>query len=279
MVLSIGFIGSGKMASALMDALILRKITKSSFINCSDISQQALHTASQKGYTTYESNINLCQQTKDAIILSVKPHIIPTICQEINPYIDNNIPIISIAAGISLSQLESYLPKKKLIRVMPNTPCQVCQAASCYSLGTNTEENDQSLVEYIFSSVGLILQVSEYNLDAVTGLSGSGPAYVYEFIQALSDGGVRCGLPRDVSIKLSAQTVKGAADMVLHSNHNTTVLRENVTSPGGTTSCGLDKLEEGKFRSIIVSAVKESCKRSMQLSGKCSEEIMKEKNL
>jgi len=279
MSLYIGFIGSGKMAFALMDGFISRKITKSSFINCSDISQQALETASQKGFKTHESNINLCQQTKNAIILSVKPHIIPSICQEINSYIDNDIPIISIAAGISLSQLESYLPKKKLIRVMPNTPCQVNQAASCYSLGTNTEENDKSLVEYIFSTVGLILQVPETNLDAITGLSGSGPAYVYEFIQALSDGGVRCGLPRDVSIKLAAQTVKGAADMVLQTNDHSSVLRENVTSPGGTTSCGLDKLEEGKFRSVVVSAVKEACKRGMQLSGKSSEEIMKEKNL
>lgn len=279
MSFSIGFIGSGKMASALMDGLISRKLTKPSFINCSDISQEALQNSSLKGYTTYESNINLVRQTKDAIILSVKPHIIPTICQEINLYIDNNIPIISIAAGISLSQLESYLPKKKLIRVMPNTPCQVNQAASCYSLGTNTEENDKSLVEYIFSTVGLILQVPETNLDAVTGLSGSGPAYVYEFIQALSDGGVRCGLPRDVSIKLAAQTVKGAADMVLQSDDHPSVLRDNVASPGGTTSCGLDKLEEGKFKSVIVSAVKEACKRSMQLNGKSREEIRKEKNL
>lgn len=279
MSLSIGFIGSGKMATALMDALISRKLTKPFFINCSDISQQALDNSSKKGFIPYESNVKLVEQTKDAVILSVKPSVIPTICHEINSYVDNNIPIISIAAGISISRLESYLPGKKIIRVIPNTPCLISQAVSCYSLGSNIEEKDKSLVEHIFTSVGLAFQVSEDNLDAVTGLSGSGPAYVYEFIQALSDGGVRCGLSRDISIKIAAQTVKGAADMVLHTHSHPSVLRDNVTSPGGTTSCGLDKLEEGRFKSIVISAIKEGCKRSMQLNGKISEDIKNEKNL
>jgi len=153
--------------------------------------------------------------------------------------------VISIAAGVTLTTLEKNLPGRRVIRVMPNTPCLVGEAASGFALGKLANDSDRDIVKTIFGSVGIAMEVSEHLLDAVTGLSGSGPAYVFQFIEALSDGGVRSGLSRDVATKLAAQTVKGAAEMVLKTGKHPGLLKDGVTSPGGTTIAGVEALEKG----------------------------------
>mmetsp|Transcript_21236 Transcript_21236/g.29757 ORF Transcript_21236/g.29757 Transcript_21236/m.29757 type:complete len:286 (+) Transcript_21236:183-1040(+) len=282
--IKVGFIGSGMMASALMDGLVAKKVVQSAAcISCSDVWDQALQNASTKGYHATKSNVEVYQRSTHATILAVKPHIIEQACKDLQQNAIQQTPpsplIISIAAGIPLSKLESYLPGQRVVRVMPNTPCLVGQAASGYSLGKHATAEDEELVQMIFASVGLAMAVPEHLLDAVTGVSGSGPAYVFQFIEALSDGGVRAGLPRDVAMRLAAQTVKGAAEMVLSTGKHPGVLKDGVTSPGGTTIAGVEALENGGFRSATISAVKAATKRSMQLGGKSDEEIANKYNL
>jgi pyrroline-5-carboxylate reductase len=167
---------------------------------------------------------------------------------------------------VTLAKLESSLPAAAhAIRVMPNTPALIGAGASAFALGKNATANDGEIARSLLSSVGLALQVKENLLDAVTGLSGSGPAYVYQFIEALSDGGVAAGLPRDIATKLAAQTVLGAARMVLETGHHPGHLKDQVTSPGGTTIEGLHELEKGHFRATVISAVRIAADKSKKL--------------
>lgn len=233
------------MASALMDGLIGKGVVKEpSDIHCSDVYPPALERAHAKGIQTTHSNVEVCQDGKDALILAVKPHFIPQVCADIAS-VDSSALILSIAAGVTLETLEAALPGRHVVRVMPNTPCLVGEAATGYALGKLCTEQDKEIVETIFGSVGVASELSEVLLNAVTGLSGGGPAYVFQFIEALSDGGVRAGLPRDVATQLAAQTVKGAAEMVLQTGQHPGQLKDNVTSPGGTTIAGIAALEDG----------------------------------
>jgi len=277
---SVGFIGSGMMASALMDGLIAKKtLANPSSITCSDIYAPSLERAAQKGYNAYSSNDELCQNSKTAIILAVKPNVIEKVCQDVMAAAESEAVVISIAAGVTLTTLEKNLPGRRVIRVMPNTPCLVGEAASGFALGKLANDSDRDIVKTIFGSVGIAMEVSEHLLDAVTGLSGSGPAYVFQFIEALSDGGVRSGLSRDVATKLAAQTVKGAAEMVLKTGKHPGLLKDGVTSPGGTTIAGVEALEKGAFRATTISAVKAATKRSMQLGGVSPHDIEHKYNL
>ena len=174
--------------------------------------------------------------------------------------------LISIAAGVTLAKLEAALPAgARVIRVMPNTPALVGESASAFALGKAATAADGELAKKLLSAVGVAFQVKESLLDAVTGLSGSGPAYVYLFIDALSDGGVASGLPRDIATKLAAQTVFGAAKMVLETGQHPGVLKDQVTSPGGTTIKGLHELEKGKLRAAVMSAVRAATEKSKKL--------------
>ena len=241
---SVGFVGAGMMASALMDGLIATKTLSSpSSITCSDIYPPSLERAAAKGYNTSSTNDKVCENSKTAIILAVKPNVVQKVCADVMAVADNEAVVISIAAGVTLGTLEKNLPGRRVVRVMPNTPCLVGEAAAGFALGTLATEADREVVQTIFGSVGLAMEVNEPLLDAVTGLSGSGPAYVFQFIEALSDGGVRCGLSRDVATKLAAQTVKGAAEMVLKTGKHPGLLKDGVTSPGGTTIAGVEALE------------------------------------
>mmetsp|Transcript_22942 Transcript_22942/g.33970 ORF Transcript_22942/g.33970 Transcript_22942/m.33970 type:complete len:281 (-) Transcript_22942:149-991(-) len=280
MLESVGFIGSGMMASALMDGLIAKKALPGgpSSVTCSDIYHPSLQRAADKGYNISTTNGKVVSNAKSAVILAVKPNVIQTVCEDI-AQTESDAVIISIAAGVTLKTLEESLPGRRVIRVMPNTPCLVGEAASGFALGKLANEKDREIVQTIFGSVGLAMEVSEKLLDAVTGLSGSGPAYVFQFIEALSDGGVRSGLSRDVATKLAAQTVKGAAEMVLQTGKHPGLLKDGVTSPGGTTIAGVEALEKGAFRATTISAVKAATKRSMQLGGISSEDIEHKFNL
>lgn len=234
------------MASALMDGLIAKKTLSSpSSVTCSDIYPPSLERAAEKGYNTSSTNDKVCQNSKTAILLAVKPNIVKKVCQDVIAAGESDAVIISIAAGVTLATLEANLPGRRVVRVMPNTPCLVGEAAAGFALGSLANDADREVVKTIFGSVGLAMEVSEHLLDAVTGLSGSGPAYVFQFIEALSDGGVRSGLSRDVATKLAAQTVKGAAEMVLQTGKHPGLLKDGVTSPGGTTIAGVEALEKG----------------------------------
>ena len=249
-MLKIGFIGSGMMASALMDGLIAKNVTKAECITCSDVWEPARRTAAEKGFHATESNVEVCEASSDAVMLAVKPNCVEQACKDLasTDMGKSNPLIISIAAGMTLDALESYLPGRRVVRVMPNTPCLVGQAACGFALGSLATEEDRVLVQTILGAVGIALEVNESLLDAVTGLSGSGPAYVFMFIEALSDGGVRAGLPRNVATQLAAQTVKGAAEMVLSTGKHPGLLKDAVTSPGGTTIAGVEALEQGYVR-------------------------------
>jgi pyrroline-5-carboxylate reductase len=213
----------------------------------------ALEQASKKSYVTTKSNQEVCLRAKDAIVIAVKPNVVKAVCKDIMSVADSNAVIISVAAGVTLETLEHALPGRRVVRIMPNTPCLVGQAASGYTLGVLATAGDRAIVQAIFGSVGITHELEEILLNAVTGLSGSGPAYVFQFIEALADGGVRAGLPRYEAMQLAAQTVKGAAEMVLQTGIHPGELKDRVCSPGGTTIAGCDELEKGYVhRDIIV---------------------------
>ncbi|KAL7532563.1 hypothetical protein ACHAXR_004702 [Thalassiosira sp. AJA248-18] len=270
---NIGFIGAGMMASSLIDGIVAKGIRENTQIYCSDIWPPAREAASKKGYNATESNAEVCANSDNAIFLAVKPNCIMDACKDIVEAKDSGAVIVSIAAGVTLESLEKALPGRRVIRVMPNTPCLVGEAACGFSLGAHATDDDRTLVKTLLDAVGVSMEVNETLLNAVTGVSGSGPAYVFQFIEALSDGGVRAGLPRNVATMLAAQTVKGAAEMVLKTGKHPGELKDAVTSPGGTTIAGVEALEKGGFRAATISAVTSATKRSMQLGGMSDEDI------
>lgn len=245
MQLTVGFIGSGMMASALMDGLINKGVVdEPSAITCSDVYEPAVEKARAKGIHGTMSNKEVCARPEDALIIAVKPDTVMEACADVAS-VESNALVISIVAGVTLDTLERALPGRRVVRVMPNTPCCIGEGASGYALGKLARDPDRHIVEAIFGSVGVASELSEVLLNAVTGLSGSGPAYVFQFIEALSDGGVRAGLPRPIAMKLAAQTVKGAAEMVLQTGDHPGELKDRVASPGGTTIAGVAALENG----------------------------------
>ena len=203
----------------------------------------------------------------DVLFLAVKPQQMVRVAAELKGKLGPDLLVISIAAGIRLSVLaQGFGEQVRLVRVMPNTPCLVGKGACGYCLGGTATPADGQLVQQLLSAVGLAFEVEEKLLDAVTGLSGSGPAFVYVIIEALSDGGVRMGLPRAVASALAAQTVLGAAQMVLSTGDHPGVLKDRVASPGGTTIAGLQALEEAGLRGGLMAAVEAATRRSLELA-------------
>jgi pyrroline-5-carboxylate reductase len=200
------------------------------------------------------------------LILAVKPDQTGTVLADIRDQFSEKHLLISIAAGVPLAKLEAALGSAaRLVRVMPNTPALIGASASAFAVAKSALPEDAEMTQKLFSSVGMAFQVKESLLDAVTGLSGSGPAYVYLFIEGLSDGGVAAGLPRDVATQLAAQTVLGSARMVLETGMHPGALKDMVTSPGGTTIEGLHELEKGKLRGTVMSAVRVATEKSKKL--------------
>ncbi len=265
-----GFIGSGKMATALIRGMIRAGTTRAESVIASDPSEAARRTlARETGVGVTESNAEVARHG-DVLVLAVKPQSMAEALGTLRPEIGANHLVISIAAGIPLRTLAAGLgdgEDRRLVRVMPNTPALVGQGAAGYCLGPHVRTEDEAIVRACLESVGRAYRVPEHLLDAVTGLSGSGPAFVYTIIEALSDGGVRVGLPRDVATALAAQTVLGAAAMVLETGLHTGTLKDHVTSPGGTTIAGLHALERGGVRAALIDAVEAATKRSAELAG------------
>jgi pyrroline-5-carboxylate reductase len=262
----IGFIGGGKMAEALAKGIINANLSSVDKIIASDVDEKRCQVLERgAGIKTTQVNRKITTNS-DVIILAVKPNVIGIILKELKNDITPKHLIVSIAAGIPLNFIESVLNEGcRVVRVMPNTPCLVGETAAGYALGKNATQDDGKLVGKILNAVGKSYLLEEKHLDAVTGLSGSGPAFVYTVIEALSDGGVKMGLPRDISTKLAAQTVLGSAKMVLESGMHIGELRDFVTSPGGTTIEGIHALEKGSVRNALIDAVEKATKKSKRL--------------
>src|SRR5579859_2984708 len=264
--LTIGFLGAGKMATALARGFIQAELVgPKDMIAADPVAAARKHFTDEMGVATTEANA-VVAKTANVLILAVKPDQCSSVLAGLRGNFTGNQLLISIAAGVTLTKLEDALPAgTRVIRVMPNTPALVGAGASAFALGKSATAADGELAKTLFSAVGIAIQVKESLLDAVTGLSGSGPAYVYQFIEALSDGGVASGLPRDIATKLAAQTVTGAAQMVLQTGLHPGTLKDQVASPGGTTIEGLHELEKGKLRGTVISAVRAATEKSKKL--------------
>jgi pyrroline-5-carboxylate reductase len=262
----IGVIGTGKMGAALIRGIINSKVVTSTNIHASDVYEHGLEELRK------ELGINVSTDNKqtilnsDIIILAVKPQILKTILAGIKDSVTSDKLLVSIAAGVSLTDVESGLESgSRVVRVMPNIAATVAEAASGVCPGTNASINDAEIALEIFRLVGSAIVVPEHLMDAVTGLSGSGPAFIFPVIEAMADGGVYEGLDRQSALILAAQTVLGAAKMVLETRIHPEELKDMVTSPGGTTIRGIHALEEHGIRVAFMNAVIASSKRSREL--------------
>ncbi len=264
----IGFVGAGQMATALARGWLAAGLTAADRALASDpLPQSRQAFTGQTGLRTTESNREVVAAA-ELVLLAVKPQVMKEVLADLRPVLTPRHLVASIAAGVTLRQLAEGLgPDCRLVRVMPNTPCLVGASASAYSPAATATAADVELVDRLLKAVGLAVRVPEHLLDAVTGLSASGPAFVYVMIEALSDGGVRVGLPRDVATALAAQTVFGAAKMVLETGEHSGILKDRVTSPGGTTIAGLHALERGNLRAALMDAVEAAARRASELGG------------
>ncbi len=264
--LTIGFLGAGKMATALAKGFLNAKLIKPGQLIASDLYEGARAAfASATDAKTTDSNLDVLRAA-NVFVLAVKPDQVAGVLKEIRAGFTEKHLLISIAAGVTLAKLEAGLPEgARVIRVMPNTPALVGASATAFALGKSATPADGTLAQKLFAAVGVAMQVKESLLDAVTGLSGSGPAYVFLMLEALSDGGVAAGLPRDVATKLAAQTLFGAAKLQIETGKHPGELKDMVTSPGGTTIEGLHRLERGRVRAALISAVRAAAEKSKQL--------------
>ncbi len=269
--LRIGFIGAGRMATALGRGFIDAGLVAAKGLQAADpVEAAAAEFARQTGGRASNDNLAVAAGS-DVLFLAVKPqHLLPVL-EQLAPALGSQHLVVSIVAGATLATLaqglhvEGSQSQPRLIRVMPNTPCLVGAGASAFALGEGATAEDAQLVQRLLSAVGLAHQVDEKLLDAVTGLSGSGPAFVYMVIEALSDGGVNVGLPRPLATSLAAQTVAGAARMVLETGQHPGELKDAVTSPGGTTIRGLQALEDHGTRAAFIAAVEAATRRATEL--------------
>ena len=264
---NIGFIGGGQMARALAEGFLRAELLEAGQLIASDPAAAAREAfaAAIDGARVTADNAQVVAESQ-VIFLAVKPQYIGAVLDELSGRITADHLVVSIAAGVRLAVLAEKLGEgQRLVRVMPTTPALVGQGASAFALGGAATEQDAALVQRLLQAVGMAVRLDEKLLDAVTGLSGSGPAFVFVMIEALSDGGVRMGLPRHVATALAAQTLRGAAEMVLTGSDHPGVLKDRVASPGGTTIAGLQALENGSLRATLIAAVEAATRRSIEL--------------
>ncbi len=260
----IGCIGTGNMGSAIMlrlatnlDPALLRIYDKDTTRTEALSRGTGIKVSPTPKALTGESGV---------IIIAVKPDTVASVIEQIRDALQYGAILVSIAAGVSIAAIEVLAGSPvKIVRVMPNTPCMVGEGMSVLSLNEHVDEQSLLEVEQIFSKIGKVVVLPEKLMDAVTGLSGSGPAYVFTFIQALADGGVKLGIPRDKAVMLAAQTVLGSAKYVLESGEDPATLRARVTSPGGTTIEGIHVLERSGFSGIVMDAVEKAAQKSQKL--------------
>ena len=255
------------MGGAIIGGLLKSGFRKKDDIFLYEINQAAKEELVKKYGINTSSTANALVENTDTIILAVKPFVMADVVSGIKSSLKENKLLISIAAGISTESLESFACKKiPVVRVMPNTPALLNEGMTAVCKGKYAKEDDIEFTKAIFSSVGRCMEVKESLMDAVTGISGSGPAFMYLIIEALADGGVKMGLPKDIAIELAAQTALGAAKMVLQTGKHPSVLKDEVTTPGGTTIAGLAVMEKENVRSALINTVVKTAKRSSELS-------------
>jgi len=267
-MLKLGLIGCGKMGGALLRGVEHALGSDALNVTLSDVVPAAVE-ALQKSLSCKTTPGTPAQTAaaSEVILLAVKPGDIQPLCESLARVKGSRL-YLSVAAGVKLADLELWLgPRTRVIRSMPNTPALVGTGAGAFALGSRASAEDAALATKILGSVGTADEVPEKLLDAVTGLSGSGPAYIYTVIEALADGGVLMGLPRATALRLAAQTVAGAAQMVLETGKHPAALRDEVTSPGGTTIAGLEQLEAHGLRHALIQAVRRATERSRELGG------------
>jgi pyrroline-5-carboxylate reductase len=262
----VGFIGGGNMGEALIKGLLGASLVPSEMITATDVrSDRASQLTRQFRISAHGDNMR-CVRDADVVILAVKPQIMGQVLREIAPTVGPQHLLISIAAGVSTSTIRSGLGKEaRIIRVMPNTPALVLQGATAIAKGPGLGPDDLGTAEEIFGAVGRVVVLDEELMDAVTGLSGSGPAYVAIIIESLADGGVKMGLDRATAMTLATQTVLGAAQLLAETGLHPGALKDMVSSPGGTTIAGISALEEGGIRTTFIRAVERATLRSREL--------------
>jgi pyrroline-5-carboxylate reductase len=262
---TVGFIGTGNMAEALIRGLLHAGVVNTSQIVGSDPRLERCAELREKyTITVGTGNLDVARRS-EILILSVKPQVMAKVLDEIAPHLHPNALVISIAAGIPLAAIEAKLPKARVVRTMPNTPALVGAGATAIAAGGHATSEDLQAAKRIFDSVGLTVILEEAQMDAVTGLSGSGPAYIFLIIEALSDAGVKVGLSRYNAQALAAQTLLGSAKLLIETNEHPGRLKDMVTSPGGTAIAGLHTLEQGGLRTTLINAVEAATKRSREL--------------
>jgi len=266
----IGFIGGGNMAEALVKGILASSLVASKDIFISDlISDRLKYLSKEYKVKTTADNRELVQKS-DILVLAVKPQTIKKVLESFLDLVDSSKNLISVAAGISINLIEDTLDVKgtkkiSVIRAMPNTPALVQEGATAICGSKHSSKLDMKIAHHIFKAIGQTVDIEETHMDAVTGLSGSGPAYIFMIIEALSDAGVKVGLSREVSNLLTIQTILGSAKLVRDGGKHPGELKDMVTSPGGTTISGLHMLEEGGIRNALMNAVEMATQRSKEL--------------
>lgn len=262
----LGFVGGGNMGSALIKGLTTAELLRPEQILVYDVDRDRLRELETTHGVKPARDLSDLATASNIILLAVKPQVMNQVLASIKDNLAHRPLIISIAAGVAIDTITRGLKQElPVIRVMPNTPALVQQGASALARGPLVSDQQMALAVQLFESVGVATEVEEKMLDAVTGLSGSGPAYVLQFLESMMDAGVLMGLPRPVARKLVVQTVLGTAKMVMDTGRHPAVLKDMITSPGGTTICGLQVLEASGIRGTIMNAVEAATERSLEL--------------
>ena len=266
--MKIGFIGTGNMGSSIIKGILSSKFEKSENINIFDLDKEKVNNlVKEYGVNAVNSEKELAENC-DIIILSVKPHIIPIVLKNLSGNVKKDTIILTIAAGISISVIENALGEdKKVVRTMPNTPAQVLLGMTAVTFNKNIENSEKEIIFKLLNSFGKSVEIEEKLMHAYTGISGSLPAYVYMFMEALADGGVLCGMPRDKAYEIVAQTVAGSAKMLLETGKHPGQLKDEVCSPAGTTIEAVRVLENGNFRGNVIEAVAACTEKSKEMAG------------
>ncbi len=261
----IGFLGGGNMGEPLIRGLPKTGPIPSEDVFVADVRLERLEELARTyGIHTLSDNVLLVRRV-DVVILAVKPQILASVLREVAPAVDGRL-FVSLAAGVSTSVIRGHLPAGvRLIRTMPNTPALVLEGATAIARADGLEAGDLETAQAIFSAVGKVVVLEEELMDAVTGLSGSGPAYIALVVEALADGGVRVGLDRQTAMTLAAQTVLGSARLLIETGSHPGQLKDMVTSPGGTAIAGIHTLEAGGLRRTLIDAVERATQRSREL--------------
>eukprot|EP00112_Aurelia_sp_Birch-Aquarium-sp1_P004136 Seg147.7 transcript_id=Seg147.7/GoldUCD/mRNA.D3Y31 product="Pyrroline-5-carboxylate reductase 1 mitochondrial" protein_id=Seg147.7/GoldUCD/D3Y31 len=261
----LGFVGAGKIVEVLTKGFVASGVIQNNKVWASAPTDAEVQWIRHLGCNVSLKNTDILDQNK-VVILAVKPQILPKVLKEIAPAVTEEHLLLSVAAGITIANIENVLPKKsRVARIMTNTPVMFRNGVSAFSMGTNTKHEDHEILYKLMSSVGYCVEVKEDLMDTVTGFAGGGPAYLYTVIEALADGAVRGGLNRVDAVKMAAQMTIGAARMVQETGLHTSELKDAVCSPGGTTIVGVNALEQGGLRATLMNAVNEATLRAKEL--------------